>query len=756
MNSGYEFLKTDFNGTDIVKNIIFNDSIQHLKAELRRLEILIDAKLLQMTLPEKTKPLDLSNFAILREEVTSHLKTTLSDESSTSRPLELLSELETLQENYHQAEAMLTEQVKNSLAKGVFLRLVWLAQTYQLSTIDFDILLLSLAPAVDLKYQLIYSYLQGDAQKKFPTVDLILELLCCGYASNWMAKQEARRRFSINMPLLKHKLIYLMPDSNQSQLPLLAKSIQVDERVIEYLLDSDELDARLIGFTRKVFDRPSILSCLFAEDKQSILAFIKKTQMDQQKNTILYLQAPAGMGKQTLVTELCQTLDITLLQVNMAELLATQDFVRFKQTIDLLLRELVLQRAAVYWQSFDLLLELDKRFYLEYFLTHIDQQIGLHFFGGNHPWEPAIALSASCFLRITIPALNTMQREKLWQQLQQQSDTSCEKNIDLIAIADRYRLTPEQIQAAWQTAVQLSIQNDLKKPILRQQDLQQACQLHSSPNLQNLAVNIVPRYYWEDIVLPEHSLLQLAQMRDQLQHQHLVYEQWGFADKLGLTKGIYALFTGPPGTGKTMAAEILANELGLLLYKIDLSSIVNKYVGETEKNLERVFSEAEASNVILFFDEADALFGKRSEIQDAHDRYANIEVSYLLQRLETYSGIVVLASNFRGNIDEAFVRRLHFSIEFPLPDAAERTKIWRAIWPQTVSQESLNIDLLAQRFDISGASIRNIALNAAFFATAISKTKPEINMQHIFRAVQLEYQKMGRLILLDEFNLSQN
>jgi SpoVK/Ycf46/Vps4 family AAA+-type ATPase len=224
----------------------------------------------------------------------------------------------------------------------------------------------------------------------------------------------------------------------------------------------------------------------------------------------------------------------------------------------------------------------------------------------------------------------------------------------------------------------------------------------------------------------------------------VVYDEWGFGRKLALGKGLNALFAGESGTGKTMAADIMAGELGQDLYKIDLSMLVSKYIGETEKNLNRVFSEAATSNAILFFDEADAIFGKRSEVKDSHDRYANIEISYLLQRMEAYDGVVILATNMRGNLDEAFTRRLHFIVEYPFPEAADREIIWQVNFPaETPVAEDVDFGLLARRFRLAGGNIRNIILASAF----LSSEKDEVvGMKHLLHASRREYQKIGRLI----------
>ena len=216
-------------------------------------------------------------------------------------------------------------------------------------------------------------------------------------------------------------------------------------------------------------------------------------------------------------------------------------------------------------------------------------------------------------------------------------------------------------------------------PLVTADDLYAAARTQSTPILNSLARKIVPHYHWPDIVLPADTVQQLREIALQMEHRHLVFDTLGFRrGRLALGKGVNALFAGPSGTGKTMAAEIIATRSGLDLYKIDLSGVVSKYIGETEKNLDRIFAEAETANAILFFDEADALFGKRSEVADAHDRYANIEIGYLLQRMEEYEGVAILATNLRQNLDDAFVRRLPFVVDFPFPEEDDRRRIWAA------------------------------------------------------------------------------
>jgi SpoVK/Ycf46/Vps4 family AAA+-type ATPase len=260
---------------------------------------------------------------------------------------------------------------------------------------------------------------------------------------------------------------------------------------------------------------------------------------------------------------------------------------------------------------------------------------------------------------------------------------------------------------------------------------------------------VTPHYQWDDIVLPADKIGQLREICSYVRHKHIVHFQWGFQKKLALGRGLNALFSGPSGTGKTMTADIIANDLGLEMYKVDLSTVVSKYVGETEKNLSRIFRETSSGNAILFFDEADALFGKRTEVKDAHDRYANIEINYLLQKMEEHEGIVILATNLSKNLDDAFLRRMHFAVDFPFPDDRQRELIWRKIFPPSAPlHDDIDYVFLSERLKIAGGNIRNIALTAALYAAEESSA---IEMRHIILSARRELQKMGKLCVRSDF-----
>jgi SpoVK/Ycf46/Vps4 family AAA+-type ATPase len=297
--------------------------------------------------------------------------------------------------------------------------------------------------------------------------------------------------------------------------------------------------------------------------------------------------------------------------------------------------------------------------------------------------------------------------------------------------------TPAIVAACASTLGQIGLQDNSQN---LSDALWDACRIQARPRMEDLAQRIETSASWEDLVLPEMQLQTLQTVIAHVRQRVKVYEGWGFAKKGARGLGISALFAGPSGTGKTTAAEVMAKELNLDLYRIDLSSVVSKYIGETEKNLRRVFDAAEGGGAILLFDEADALFGKRSDVKDSHDRHANIEVSYLLQRMEAYRGLAILTTNLKGALDTAFLRRIRFVVQFPFPDAAQRAEIWRRIFPHETPLQGVDVNKLA-RLSVAGGNIRNIAMNAAFLA---AEANEPVTMKHLLNAARSESVKVEK------------
>ena len=342
-------------------------------------------------------------------------------------------------------------------------------------------------------------------------------------------------------------------------------------------------------------------------------------------------------------------------------------------------------------------------------------------------------------LVVSVPEPSLAERRGLWR--------AHAPGADVEGVAARFRLSTAQIAHAAEVAAASAHARGDALPTAA--DLERGARDASRTRLGDLAVRVEPRADWDDLVLPEEPLGLLRSVAAFLRHRDLVLSEWGYERAVGGGQGLKVLFAGESGTGKTMAAGVIAGDLGLDLFRIDLATVVSKYVGETEQNLDRIFAAAEGSNAVLLFDEADALFGKRSEVKDAHDRYANIEVAYLLQRMEAYAGAVILATNLRANMDDAFLRRLDVLVEFPFPEAADRRRLWRGLLPpEAPVDDDVDLDVLADRFRLTGGSIRNCSVTAAFLAADAERT---VTMQHLLRAVAQELRKQGRLTLEADF-----
>lgn len=702
--------------------IAFPDSLTHILAELVRLDVLLRTQVWRM---RQLRPQhdNLPALYIADDEIDGLLDKTIGQPFWATKPLPVemaVSVQETLDEMalYNQQRQALSVQ------QGISLRLNQLAEHFALDSWAQDVILICLAPEIDAAYGRVYAYLQDDITRQHPSLDLLLNLLC----PDLTAKIAARAYFLSESSLCYHRLLELFNETNAPRQSWLDQSLRLDARIVAYLLGRDELDERLQPYAH--FHPPQTIRHLPSVPQLDGVVEAYDTM-------ILYFQGGEGAGRWAAAANLGHP----LLEINGIYLASTKvdEFVRL---VRLAIREAQLQKAWLYWHDFDVFLGDEKKQQREILLENLTTWGGITILAGAAAWEPPIPLPIP-FIRIPFALPTATERLHCWQAALPDS------TVDLREIANKFRLSRSQIAAAAATAQNQARRRQPENPQITLDDLHLACRSHSNQKLSELAQKIEPHYTWADIVLPPEQIAQLRELCAQVIHRTEVYEDWGFGQKFSLGKGSHVLFSGPPGTGKTMGADIIAGELGLDLYKIDLATVVSKFIGETEKNLARIFTEAETSNAILFFDEADALFGKRTEVRDAHDRYANLEVSYLLQRMEAYEGVTILATNLRKNMDEAFMRRMHFIVEFPFPDAAHRQRIWQKSWP-AAAPRSTDVDLafLAERVLLAGGNIRNITLAASFLAAADGGT---ITMTHLLHAAQREYQKMGKLLTAEAF-----
>ena len=661
-------------------------NLTHLQDELHRLDLLIEKAVQQFRVArQQNNALEFQGLYISDDEIdrsmsaqTEHLK-----QPWTETPTKVLD-----------LQAEIQQRIAETESTSIVLRLPYLQKVFDLSLFETDLLLLAIAPEINLRYQRLYAYLQDDVTRKRPSVELALRLFC----RSLVEQVSARAAFSPGSPLLNHHLLLLHEDPSDRPAPLLSHTLKLDDRITEFLLGSDHPTPSLlhpIPLVQIIKPQQQLQDLELPATLQQSLHQISTLETDN-TSWFCLLWGTTGTGKKTCAEAIAKARGRSLLVLNLTGIL--QSDLPYQIAIDLAFREARLYGSVVYLQNWlELLADQPKyRPTIHYIEQAIAQLHGLVFAGSETSWQPSTD-STYRFVQLELPLPDAPIRQTLWQNyLQPRHLMGSDLQLDYLASA--FRFSGGQIQEAIahaETHAQLSQGADYT---LTHTDLLNGCRLTSNQNLVNFARKITPKRFWQDLVLPKDTLAQLQELCQQVRHRTQVYTTWGFDQRLSLGKGAIALFTGDSGTGKTLSAEILAKELGLDLYQVDLSMVVSKYIGETEKNLSHVFSEAQASNAILFFDEADALFGKRSETKDAHDRYANIEINYLLQRVETYEGVIILASNLSKNIDSAFVRRLHFSIEFPFPNEAYRLQIWRNIFPTQVPLASdVDFDFLARK-----------------------------------------------------------
>jgi DNA replication protein DnaC len=712
----------------------FENSLQHILAELERIDLLVEAHVHRARRMHKND--EFQGLYISEQDIDALL----------ARPIGLpswavafrIGEDSELATGLATMRALIDRRARAALALGIDLRLPNLALGFNLSSFDVDAILICLAAHLDLGYEKLYAYLQDDVTRRHPSVDLVQNLVCASLDE----KLDARARFSPNAPLLKYQLITLVEEPDRAKGSLLNCYLNLDRRISNYLLGQDEIDSRLARNVTLVEPAASLQDMILPSDLFRRLQELFENHRGGQRLSF-YFQGRYGVGKRSAAGALCRAEGLRLLVVDCEHLVP--DPAELDATARLILREAKLHRAGLFCHNVDALLTSNPRTSLISLLKELQDRQRPVFLAGEIAWEPSDAPDLPPFVRIEFPPPAYPGRMLFWGRF---LDDAVVGDIDTAGLANKFRFTGGQIRDAVFTARGLARARDPHNPFPNMLDLLEACRLQSNRKLAALATRMVPRYTWADIVLPHDKMRQLREIRNAVEYRSIVYDQWGFDDKLSMGKGLSLLFAGPSGTGKTMAAEVMACELGLDLYKIDLSTVISKYIGETEKNLARIFAEAATSNAILFFDEADALFGKRSEVRDSHDRYANIEINYLLQRMEEYEGTVILATNLRKNMDDAFVRRIQFTIEFPFPNFEQRLAIWQKVWPHGAPRQDLDLEFMARRFEMSGGNIRNIALAAAFLGAEDGGC---VRMKHLIRATWQEYQKMGKVVMEGEF-----
>lgn len=671
----------------------------------------------------------------------------------------------------------------------VRLRLHDLVTGFGLSSFEYNAFLVCLAPVVDLRYERLYGFLQDDVTRKSPNASLILDLLLPPGLERLPALEYLHERAN----LLKFRLLRrINGDINngyrEQGLSLLRQEFTPSPEIVAWLFGvyrpadeyaecffiSDPLDQSDKANNAQEFTSINNMLAFNADELEQVGELVSASAQPP----LLAFYGADQQRQKAAALQIAAALDQPLLEINL-EICRARDMLG-PGVLRLGLRDAILNQAVPYftgWDAWGVITGQPEQVnahpgYLPGFVRdELESYSGLVIISGQYPLNrrsTAQITSSSYWMRPvldwTFDLPSSQQRLELWKVYLAQQSAILVPDHEMIgdrssrlsntqaplnsvsspileSLAAQFTLSSLQIRDAVWTAVNNAFQ---RGDVVNAEDLFQAARQHSAHHLGELAVKLQPRYRWEDIILPEDEMSILHEITATIRERSLVLETWGLGRKLVSSAGVNALFAGPPGTGKTLAAQVIAAELGMDLYKVDLSTVVSKYIGETEKNLERIFTQARNSNTILFFDEADAIFGKRSEVKDAHDRYANIEVGYLLQRMESYDGVVILATNLRSNMDDAFIRRLQFVVNFPFPEKNERLNIWKVLMPSEMPRdEQIDFEMLAKRFELAGGSIRNVIVTAAFLA---ANEGERVSTRHLFHGVRREMQKMGRLI----------
>jgi len=587
--------------------------------------------------------------------------------------------------------------------------LMMLRQRFGLSRFEQQVLLLCVAMELDTRVAALCARAQDNPRQPCPTFALALTLF----------DEPAWDALSPERPLRYWRLIEIIQLDGQ---PLTTSPMRADERIVNYVKGLNYLDDRLMPLLaplRAVGDKVELPPSQQAL-AEKIVQTLRQAPPTQPLPTIQLLGTDAA-SKQWVAWQAATALGLSLYRLPVE--LLPMHAAELETLARLWHRESLLMPVALYLDAHELDTAASP---LDRFLA----RSGGAFFLDVRDVRPGLGQAT---LTLDVAKPTPAEQRTAWTEA-----VGAMAPESPALLAGQFNLGLPAIQEIAQSVLAEPPDDERLVGDL----LWDACLVHTRPGLDTLAQRLLPKATWDDIVLPDIALDLLRQIAVQVRQRGTVYEEWGFRQRMSRGLGITALFAGESGTGKTMAAEVIANELRLNLYRIDLSGVVSKYVGETEKNLRRLFDVAEDGGAILFFDEADALFGKRSQVRDSHDRYANIEINYLLQRMEAYQGLAILATNRKSDLDEAFTRRLRFIVNFPVPGPPDRKLIWQRIFPPETPTTLLDFGRLA-RFNVTGGGIHNAALNAAFLA---AQARTPVTMPLVLNAIRTEVLKSDRLI----------
>lgn len=694
---------------------------------------ILDLKIEKYLVKKKLREIRISNplkgMVVSEEEV---LKI-LSKEDSTS---EDESKIRNLSSKIDMIAKEINGNIKIAIEKGLIFNFNRLSNLFNLDDIEMNLLIVGISVELDTKYEKVFGFLHDNINNKRPTFDVAFNILEIPFEEKIKFRNNIRKGSFFQKFILKQELFL-------DESTFLSSELIIDERIVDFIINGNNLDVQikeLISEYIPVMDDKNL------SYKLKVVEDIDRTINNfyinayGEKCIYIFLHGDKGVGKKSIIKNY---VDLNCVKLIIADLkILSLREVPLRESIKKILREAVLREAFVCFENYSCIekdLE-DRDILLKDFFISLEFFNQPVFVLSEEKYKPNKYFNESAIVSFNVERPVYEERIELWEYYLKSNNLDGFSSSELAA---KFNFTPLQINnAAKSTSSKLLLDNENRKVIY------EACYEQVDSKLTEKTVKVKATYTWEQLVLPEEQKKYLKDACNQVKNRYTVYEKWGFGKKLAYGKGLSLICAGPPGTGKTMSAQVVANELNLELYRIDLSQIVSKYIGETEKNLDMIFNEAKLSNAILFFDEADSLFGKRSEVKSANDKYANMETAYLLQKIEEYEGISMLATNYLNNIDKAFLRRINYVITYPFPNAMSRKQIWIGMFPvEAPLDEDVDFDYLSKTFEIAGGNIKNVVVYSAFIA---AEEKKCISMRHILYAAKYELQKMDKLLLVED------
>ena len=517
-------------------------------------------------------------------------------------------------------------------------------------------------------------------------------------------------------------------------------SLKCDTYILEAFITNISKDINCAGMQQRGAEDDSRALTVHEELSSEIFNFLEDIE---DESLCVNISGIKGVGKKTVVRRICDMLKKDLIEVDFTYF-ATDSKENIAKLISIFRLALITDSYLCFY-NFEAVDESKGSLYKKFIFKKAFNFSQVVFVLSNSEKNVYMNEINRPLINFFIDELSDEESFRIWEQ--ELSGFKKDKDLNIREISNKFQFTPRQIKNTCKEA-QLECKYNHKDKI-DSKTLSKCAHHQTIGNLSDKAILIKKKHTWDDIVLPKQQKELLVRACNQIKYKHIVYDKWGMNKRILYGRGLSMLFTGPPGTGKTMAAQVVASDLDLEVYRVDLSKVISKYIGESEKNLSEVFESAKKSNAVLLFDETDALFGKRTEVKDSHDKNANVETSYLLQKMEEYSGITIMTTNFVENIDKAFFRRINYVVHFNLPDFDLRLKIWKNMFPDdTPISDDVNFEYLAKNFEIAGGSIKNIVLTATFMAASESD---KVEMKHIIKSVEYELKKQGKMVSKSDF-----